>query len=134
MGGTKSPYAPSTMAYSINERVKATAAKADNKDEADKGATMGAPTKVVPGAGKELPRLDQGVERIKTVMDARMGSAFWTKCPLWWPTTTGNSVELEDLGNTHNIAPTDGSDAEDALDKVLKAELCASTALGRARE
>ena len=57
--GTKSPCAPPARADSIKPRVDAVGAKANGKDKADKRAATGAPTKVVPGAGKELLQSEQ---------------------------------------------------------------------------
>jgi hypothetical protein len=82
-GGTKSSRAPSVGADSIKQRVTDTAANANGKDEAKKGAATGAPTKVVPGAGEELPRLEQGAERTETVAATRVASASQTEGPLW---------------------------------------------------
>ena len=83
----------------------AIATKADGKNKAGKEAAKGAPTKVVPGAGKELPRLERGAERTDTVAAARVGSASQTEGPLWWPAVSGDSVDPVDLGNMHGTAP-----------------------------
>jgi hypothetical protein len=93
VGGTKSPCAPPARTDDIDSRVDAAAAKADGEGDASEGSATGAPTKVVPGAGEELPRSERGVERTETVAAARVGSASQTEGPLWRPAATGDSVE-----------------------------------------
>ena len=82
-------------------------AKVDGKGKADRGAPTGAPTKVVPGAGKELPQQEQGAERTETVLAARVVSSLQTEGLLWWLAATGNSVEPSDLGTVYD-ADLDG--------------------------
>ena len=55
-GGTKSPCAPPARADFINPRVDTAGAKADNRNEANKGASIGALSKVFSGVDKELLR------------------------------------------------------------------------------
>ena len=88
--GTKSPCAPPARADSIKPKVDAVGVKANGKDKADKRAATGAPTKVVPGAGKELLQSEQGVERTETVAAVRVGSASRMESPLRWPAAMGD--------------------------------------------
>ena len=71
----------------------AIATKADGKNKAGKEAAKGAPTKVVPGAGKELPRLEQGVVRTQNVVATGVDSASLMRCLLWRSTATWDSSE-----------------------------------------
>ena len=81
---------------SVKPRVDAVVAKVDGEGGIGKRAATGVPTKVVLDTDKELPRLDQGVERIETATAARVGGVARTDDSLGWHAETGKDVDRPD--------------------------------------
>ena len=70
------------MIDAIESRMNAAMVEVDGKYGVCKGAPMCAPTKVVLDTDKELPQLEQVVERTEVLTAARIGSVLQTECSL----------------------------------------------------